>query len=242
MVSFFSTQDNCMMHQTQKFAEGTGKIIRRAGEKIVMREARQSVRNGAIGKGLDSFTESISKGSKKIANTAHKIAQKGRNIFRKNNTKGIKNFSQNPIPSNTKNNAVAQANANNPPVTYNNKSRSNRNNPSVSAKKAATLANANNAVAQANANNHPVTYNNKSRSNRNNPLLSAKKAATLANANNHPVDSNNNSRSIANTVTGSLNQSNINEELKNLNTTNLAQSQIAVTSGGSRKKSKKSHS
>jgi len=53
---------------------------------------------------------------------------------------------------------------------------------------------------------------------------------------------NQNAKSNANTVAGPSNQSNLTEELNNLNKKNTALLQNAVTSGGSRKKSKKSRS
>jgi len=171
MGALFSTQDNWMINQTQRIAKGTGNFLRKTSEQLVRSEVSHAVRSGAIGRGLGSIGESISKGAKKTANTVREVAQKGRNMFRKNNTKRNKNTRQKHI--NTKNNAVAQVNAKNPPVASNNKIRSN-----------------------------------------------------------------------ANTDTGPSNKSNLNEQLKKLNTTNLIQTQpqIATNSGGSRKKSKKSRS
>ena len=195
-----STQDNWMIQQTQNLAKSTGKLFSKAGERIVRSEARQAIRSGAIAKGLDSLGESIRKGSKKTANRASKIAQKGRNMVRtrnnkfyqklpNNETNWIKNTNQKLIPANANNNVAARANSNNTPA------------------------------ARANSNNTP---------------------AARANSNNTPAArANNNERSTANTVTGLSNQNNLNEELKKLKKTS-ALPQIAVTSGGSRKKSKKS--
>ena len=185
-----STQDNWMIQQTQNLAKSTGKLFSKAGERIVRSEARQAIRSGAIAKGLDSLGESIRKGSKKTANIASKIAQKGRNMVRtrnnkfyqklpNNETNWIKNTNQKLIPANANNNVAARANSNNTPA------------------------------ARANSNNTPAAR------------------------------ANNNERSTANTVTGLSNQNNLNEELKKLKK-NSASPQIAVTSGGSRKKSKKS--
>ncbi len=204
MGALFSTQDNWMINQTQRIAKGTGNFLRKTSEQLIKSEVSQAVRSGAIGRGLDSIGESIRKGAKKTANTASKVAQKGRNMFRKNNTKGIKNTSQKLIPANAKNYAVAsnktksnvsnsivsaknaanQAIANNNIVSaranLNNKTKSNVSNPIVSAKNAVTHANANNNIASARAN-----ANNKSKSNVSNPIVSAKNAVTHANANNN---------------------------------------------------------
>jgi len=98
MGALFSTQDNWMMHQTERFVKGTGKFLRRTGERFVRSESSQAVKSGAIGRGLDHIGESISKGAKKTANFARKVTQKGRNFLRKKNK--INNYSYQQLPPN----------------------------------------------------------------------------------------------------------------------------------------------
>jgi len=122
MGALFSTQDNWMMHQTQKFAKGTGNFLRRTGERLVRSEVRQSVGRGAIGRGLDSMGKSIREGAKKTANFASEVTQKGREMFRKKNNNSYRqlpnaknqNKNTNPIlpPPNANKNAAANKNAN----------------------------------------------------------------------------------------------------------------------------------
>ena len=98
MGVLFSTPDNWMMHQTERFVKGTGKFLSRTGERFVRSEASQSVKSGAIGRGFDRIGESISRSARKTANFAHNVTQKGRNLLRKKNK--INNYSYQQLPPN----------------------------------------------------------------------------------------------------------------------------------------------
>jgi hypothetical protein len=98
MGVLFSTPDNWMMHQTERFVKGTGKFLSRTGERFVRSESSQAVKSGAIGRGFDRIGESISKSARKTANFAHNVTQKGRNLLRKNNK--INNYSYQQLPPN----------------------------------------------------------------------------------------------------------------------------------------------